>query len=129
MKFLDADVKRPIASVSTIVGNKVVFGQRGSHIENVCMGPTCREHGVFVLRHDARPNAKHPKSVTLGGPASKMGDRRELGFRRRVRETRGRCETHMKAGTGKEGGAARIAGRRGPIRRRCRARRKTEEKT
>ena len=36
MKFLDADVKRPLAAVSAIVdeGNTVVFSTRGSYIEN-----------------------------------------------------------------------------------------------
>ena len=36
MKFLDADVKRPLASVSAIVdnGNIVVFGPQESYIEN-----------------------------------------------------------------------------------------------
>ena len=40
MKFLDADVKRPLASVSAIVdeGNVVVFGQHESFIENVSTG-------------------------------------------------------------------------------------------
>ena len=40
MKFLDADVKRPLASVSAIVdeGNAVVFGQHESLIKNVSTG-------------------------------------------------------------------------------------------
>ena len=55
MKFLDADVKRPLASVSAIVGegNVVVFGQHES-FENVSTGqriPMCRRNGVFVMRH------------------------------------------------------------------------------
>ena len=41
MKFLDADDKRPLASVSAIVdeGNIVVFGQQDSHIENTSTVP------------------------------------------------------------------------------------------
>ena len=40
MRFLDADVKKPLASVSAIVdeGNVVVFGQHGSLIENTNTG-------------------------------------------------------------------------------------------
>ena len=52
MKFLDADVKRPLASVSAIVdeGNVVVFGQHKSFIENVSTGqriPMCRRNRVL----------------------------------------------------------------------------------
>ena len=54
MKFLDADIKRPMASVSAIVdeGNVVVFGQHESFIENISTGqwiPMCRRNGVFVI--------------------------------------------------------------------------------
>ena len=40
MKCLDADVKKPLASVSSIVddGNKFVFGQQESYIENESTG-------------------------------------------------------------------------------------------
>ena len=40
MKFLDADVKRPLASVRAIMdeGNVVVSGQHESFIENVSTG-------------------------------------------------------------------------------------------
>ena len=68
MKFLDADVKRPLASVSAIVdeGNVVVFGQHESFIENVSTGqriPMCRRNGVFVMRLDTQPCQKTTKSV------------------------------------------------------------------
>ena len=54
MNFLDADVKRPLDSVSVIVdqGNVVVFGQHESFIENVSSGqriPVCMRNGVFVM--------------------------------------------------------------------------------
>ena len=62
MKFLDADVKRPLASVSAIVdeGNVVVFGQHESFIENVSTG---QRNGVFVMRLDTQPCQKTTKSV------------------------------------------------------------------
>ena len=51
MKFLDANDKRPLASVSAIEdeGDVVLFGQHGSFIENVSTGqriPMCRRNGV-----------------------------------------------------------------------------------
>ena len=63
MRFLDADVKRPLASVSVIVdeGNVVVFGQDESFIENTNTGqriPMSRRDGVFVMRLDAQPCSK-----------------------------------------------------------------------
>ena len=74
--FLDADVKRPLASVSAIVdeGNVVVFGQDESFIENTNTGqriPMSRRDGVFVMRLDAQPCSKAAGSV---------------GFRRREHE-------------------------------------------
>ena len=68
MKSLDADVKRPLASVSAIVdeGNVVVFGQHESFIENVSTGqriPMCRRNGVSVMRLDTQPCQKTTKSV------------------------------------------------------------------
>ena len=70
MKFLDADVKRPLASVSAIVdeGNVVVFGQHESFIENVSTGqriPMCRRNGVFVMQLDTQPCQKTTKSVRV----------------------------------------------------------------
>ena len=58
MKFLDADVKRPLAAVSAIVdeGNTVVFSARGAYIENDATKermPMTRKNGVFVLELEA----------------------------------------------------------------------------
>ena len=79
LKFLDADVKRPLACVSAIVdeGNVVVFGQHESFIENVSTGqriPMCRRNGVFVMRLDTQPCQKTTKSVRLNeeGVVKKM---------------------------------------------------------
>ena len=73
MKFLDADVKRPLASVSAIVdeGNVVVFGQHESFIENVRMGqriPMCRRNGVFVMAigHSTMPEDDKIRSIQRG---------------------------------------------------------------
>ena len=67
MKFLDADVKRPLASVRAIVDevNVVVFGQHDSFIENASTGqriPMCRRNGVFVMRLDTHTCQKTTKS-------------------------------------------------------------------
>ena len=64
MKFLDADIKRPLASVSAIVDevNAVVFGQHESFIEDVRI-PMCRRNGVFVMRLDTQPCQNTTKSV------------------------------------------------------------------
>ena len=58
MKFLDADVKRPLAAVSAIVdeGNTVVFSTRGAYIENDLTKekiPMVRRNGVFILELEA----------------------------------------------------------------------------
>ena len=63
MKFLDADVRRPLASVSAIVdeGNRVVFGPDVSYIENVASGQRIgmeRKNGVFVLKLDAEETTR-----------------------------------------------------------------------
>ena len=55
MMFLDADVKRPLASVSAIVdgGNVVVFGPQDSSIENTstCLRiPMGKRNDVFVMQ-------------------------------------------------------------------------------
>ena len=54
MKFLDADVKRPLGSVSAIVdgGNRVVFAKGGSYVENEETKeriPMVRKGGVYVM--------------------------------------------------------------------------------
>ena len=84
MKFLDADVKRPLASVSAIVdeGNVVVFGHRESFIENVSTGqriPMCRRNGVFVMQLDTQPCQKTTKSVRFN---EEDATRKTSGFRR-----------------------------------------------
>ena len=58
MKFLDADVKKPLASVSSIVdqGNRVVFDADASYVENIESGrriPMVRRRGVFVMEIEA----------------------------------------------------------------------------
>ena len=68
MKFLDAHVKRPLASVSAVVeeGNVIVFGQHESFIETVSKDqriPMCRRNGVFVMQLDTQPCQKTTKSV------------------------------------------------------------------
>ena len=68
MKFLDADVQRPLLSVSATVdqGNVVVFGQHESFIENVstCQrNPMCMKNGLFMMRLDTQPGMKVTKSL------------------------------------------------------------------
>ena len=63
MKFLDADVKRPLASVSAIVdqGNVVVFGPDDAYIENVATKQRVkmkRRRGVFVLELNATEKSR-----------------------------------------------------------------------
>ena len=58
MRFLDADVKRPLASVSGIKdrGDKVAFGQQESYIENesTCQRvSTGQKKNVFVVQLNA----------------------------------------------------------------------------
>ena len=84
MMFLDADVKRPLASVSAIVdeGNVVVFGQHESFIENVSTGqriPMCKRNGVFVMQLDTQPCQKTTKSVRFN---EEDATRKTSGFRR-----------------------------------------------
>lgn len=60
MNFLDADVKKPLAAVSAIVdeGNTVVFGAKGSYIENdITRIPMVRKHGVYVIKLDVDKDA------------------------------------------------------------------------
>ena len=72
MRFLDADVKRPLASVSAIVdeGKVVVFGPQDSYIENISTGqriPASRRKGVFMVHLDARAGSKVTKHVRFDG--------------------------------------------------------------
>ena len=73
MKFLDADVERPLASVSAIVdeGNVVVFGPQESHIEHTSIGqriPMNRRQGVFVVQLDAREGTRSMTTVRFDEP-------------------------------------------------------------
>ena len=62
VKFLDADVTRPLASVSAFVdeGNRVAFGSMQSYIEHVLTGqtiPMCRKNACLSyngMRNRAR---------------------------------------------------------------------------
>ena len=76
MRFLDAYVKRPLASKSATVdeGNVAVSGHHESFIENTNTAqkiPMCRRNGVFVMRLDAQPcplvkfaNAVRPRQTS-----------------------------------------------------------------
>ena len=95
MKFLDADVKRPLAAVSAIVneGNRVVFEATGSYIENVATGrriPMHRKNNVFVLQLEASPTpstAKKPNSGVdaVADEAASVED--EMVFKSRLSES------------------------------------------
>ena len=57
MKFLDADVKKPLGAVSAIVdeGNTVVFSRKRSYIQNDATGEKIQIHrsgGTFVIKLD-----------------------------------------------------------------------------
>ena len=69
MKFLDADVRRPVATVSAIVDEEsvVVFGPQEAYIENTNTGqrvPMCRRKGVSVVQLDVRESPKKVESKT-----------------------------------------------------------------
>ena len=73
MKFLDADVKRPLASVSAIAdwGISVAFGPQESYIKNTSTGqriPMHRRQGVFVVQLDARAGTRSTNTVRFGEP-------------------------------------------------------------
>ena len=66
---MDADVKRPVASMITIVaeGDVVVFGPHDHYTENVNNGkwiPMCRRKGVLVVQLDAQECSRTTQSVT-----------------------------------------------------------------
>ena len=84
VKLLDADVKRPLASVSAIVdeGNVVVIGQHEFFIENACTGqriPMYKRIGVLVMHLDTQPRQKVTKSVRFD---EEDAMRKTLGFRK-----------------------------------------------
>ena len=101
MELLDADVKRPLASVSAIVdeGNIVVFGPQESHIENTSTGqriPTIRRKGVFVVRLDAQAGSSTAKIVKFDEPNTNevtLAGFQAASLNRNVEEHRERCET------------------------------------
>ena len=72
VKFLDADVKRPLASVSAIVdeGNVVVFGSpnRTEDTSTDQRIPMCGRQCVFVVQLDARAGARSAKTVKFDEP-------------------------------------------------------------
>ena len=83
MNFLDADVKRPLASVGAIVdeGNKVVFGKEDSYIENLATGqriPLQRKNGVFMFRIEKDEDTK--MNIGRGAWDKKFGRPGELGM-------------------------------------------------
>ena len=64
---------------------------------------------MFAVQLDARPSKKPSRSRTSGGPAGESESPGRLGFRWQARgRPRGRCNTQMKRGPGKEGGSTRI---------------------
>ena len=73
MKFVDADGKRPVSSVSATVDerNTVVLGPQESYIENTGTGqgiPMNRRRGVFVVQLDAQAGSRTTKTASFGEP-------------------------------------------------------------
>ena len=75
MKFLDADVSRPLASVSATVNdeNFVVFGPQESYIEATSTGQRIRmtmskRKGVLVVQMDAQAGSRPEKTVKIDEP-------------------------------------------------------------
>ena len=72
MRFLDANVKRPLASVSAIVdqGNRVAFAPQASYVESLATGERLemiRRRGVFVLELQTEGRTKgHAKMGRSG---------------------------------------------------------------
>ena len=67
---------------SSMDERRAVFGSTDSYIETVTTGQwvlVCRKRGVCIRCPDAPPNARPPKSVTCGGPASESEHRDESG--------------------------------------------------
>ena len=75
MKFLDADVKRPLACGSAIIhdGNVVVFGPKDSYIETTSTGKgiqMSRRTGVFVVQLEVRKGSRTTKNVRFDKPST-----------------------------------------------------------
>ena len=88
MRFLDADVKRPLAAVSAIVdeGNTVVFSARGAYIENDVTKekiPMIRRNGVFILELEAEKVAVKV-GMDVGAVAGGDQDEGDMVFRGRL---------------------------------------------
>ena len=95
VKFLDADVKRPLASVSAIVdeGNSVVFGPRGVYVKNTSIGqriPMSRK-GVFVVHLDVQACPRTTKHARFDEPNT--NEIKAVSVNQNVEETRDRCRT------------------------------------
>ena len=103
---MDADVKRPLASVSANVDgeNMVVFGQQESDIGNESTGqriPMIQRKGVFVLQFE--------RSDWIEGEGEDVGFE-EADVTRDVREFRERCKTKVTYDGREQGSEARIDG-------------------
>ena len=90
MKFLDADVRSPLASVIANVdeGNIVVFELQESYIENTSIGQ--RRNGVFVAQLDAQADSRTTKKVSFD---ETQRERQVASVSQNVEEIRERCET------------------------------------
>ena len=97
MKFLDADVKRPLGSVSAMVdgGNRVVFSKGGSYVENEVTKekiPMRRKGGVYVMELEGINMVKEEEGTRddtkVGGVKRGMtgGDGDGLAFMARLDE-------------------------------------------
>ena len=93
MKFLDADVQRPLGAVSAIAdeGNTVVFSRKqGSNVENDETGeriPMMRKGGTFVMMLQAvgeKGNVQKMNVNGLEGDEDEKVNDEEVVFRRRV---------------------------------------------
>ena len=72
MKFIDADVRRPLASVAAMVdeGNTVIFGPRRSYVKSGATGEEIelvRKNGVFIMELDTgKVNKQGVKPMEVG---------------------------------------------------------------
>ena len=90
MKFLDADVSRPLASVIANVdeGNIVVFELQESYIENTSIGQ--RRNGDILVQLDAQAVLRTTKDVSLD---ETQRERQVASVSQNVEESRERCAT------------------------------------
>ena len=80
MKFLDADVKRPLGSVRATVD---VFKPQESYIERI---PMSRRNGVCVVQLDAQAGSNTTINVRLDEPNTKCGGARKEVCVTRIKE-------------------------------------------